>query len=137
VVPAVSARAAFLARTTEPAIDIDMRWLHADLMDKLHDLRGQKEALPAIYDPQHYGASQSFGRELRAAGSAGIVYDSVRRPAGQCVAVLRPRALSHARSTGHIALHWDGRTISHWFTKGAPHALDEALGDSLGDSLIS
>jgi RES domain len=116
-------RGAFLARTAEPAIDIDMRWVHADLLDKLHDLRGQKQALPTIYDPNHYSASQSLGRELRAAGSAGIVYDSVRRPAGQCVAVLRPRALSHARSAGHIALRWDGRTISHWFAKGAPVAL--------------
>jgi hypothetical protein len=118
-------RAAFLARTAEAAIDIDMRWVRADLLDKLHDLRGQKEVLPMIYDPKHYDASQSLGRELRAAGSAGIVYDSVRRPVGQCVAVLRPRALSHARSAGHIALRWDGRTISHWFAKGAPVALGE------------
>jgi RES domain len=118
-------RGAFLARTQEPPIDVDMRWVHADLMDRLHDLRGQKEALPTIYDPNHYGASQALGRELRAAGSAGVVYDSVRRPVGQCVGVLRPRALGNARSAGHIALCWDGRAISHWFAKGAPIALGD------------
>jgi hypothetical protein len=36
--------------------------------------------------------------------------------------VFRPKALSEARAAGHITLHWDGRSISHWFEKGAPHA---------------
>ena len=115
-------RGAFLARTAEAAIDIDLRWIQADLMDKLHDIRGQGAAMPAVYDPTHYGASQDLGRALRAQGSAGIVFESVRRPQGQCVAIFKPKALSKARSVGHIGLHWDGRAISHWFEKGAPHA---------------
>lgn len=116
-------RAAFLLRTHEPAIDIDMRWVQAKLLDKLHDLRGRKADLPGLYDPGHYGASQDFARELRATVSAGIVYDSVRRSAGECVAVFRPKALSEARAAGHITLHWNGRSISHWFEKGAPNTL--------------
>ena len=116
-------RELFLARTAEDAIDIDLRWLHADLMDKLHDVRGQGASLPAVYDPDHYGASQDLSRALRSQGSPGIVYDSVRRPLGQCAAVLKPKTLSHAKTAGHIGLHWDGRAISHWFEKGAPHAL--------------
>ncbi len=115
-------RGAFLARTAEAAIDIDLRWIQADLMDKLHDIRGQGAAMPAVYDLTHYGASQDLGRALRAQGSAGIVFESVRRPQGQCVAIFKPRALSKARAVGHIGLHWDGRAISHWFEKGAPHA---------------
>lgn len=116
-------RGVFLARTAEEAIDIDLRWIHADLMDGLHDLRGQGAAMPTIYDPDRYGASQDLGRALRTQGSQGIVYDSVRRPQGQCAAVFKPRALGNARAVGHIGLHWDGRTISHWFDKGAPHVL--------------
>jgi hypothetical protein len=116
-------RGAFLARTDEAAIDIDLRWIRADLQDKLHDLRGRAAELPAVYDPDRYGASQDLGRALRARQSAGIVYDSVRRAQGQCVAVFKPRALSKATAAGHIGLHWDGRTISHWFEKGAPHAI--------------
>ena len=116
-------RGLFLARTSEEAIDIDLRWLHADLMDKLHELRGQGASMPAVYDPGRYGAGQDLARTLRALGSQGIVYDSVRWPQGQCAAVFRPRALSNARTAGHIGLHWDGRAISHWFEKGVPHAL--------------
>ena len=116
-------RGLFLARTAEEAIDIDLRWLHADLMDELHDLRGQGASMSAVYDPDRYGASQELGRALRSQGSQGIVYNSVRRPQGQCVAVFKPRALSNARTAGQIGLHWDGRTISHWFEKGLPHAL--------------
>ncbi len=119
-------RGAFLARTAEAAIDIDLRWIQADLTTRLHDLRGQGEAMPAIYDRDRYGASQDLARALRAQGSAGIVYDSVRQrhdPAGQCIAVFKPRALSNARAAGHIGLHWDGQQISHWFEKGAPHVL--------------
>ena len=116
-------RAAFLARTAEAAIDIDLRWIHADLMDKLHDLRGVLAAWPAVYDPVSYGASQALGSTLRTNGSAGIVYDSVRHPQGQCVAIFKPRSLSKARAAGHLGLHWDGRAITHWFEKGAPHVL--------------
>ena len=116
-------RAAFLARTAEEAIDIDLRWIQADLMDKLHDLRGQGATMAAVYDPAHYGASQQLGRALRAQGSGGIAFESVRHPEGQCVAVFKPRALSKARAVGHLGLHWDGRAITHWFEKGAPHVL--------------
>jgi hypothetical protein len=119
-------RGAFLARTREEPIDIDLRWVQADLQAPLPDLRGLGETMPAVYDPLHYGASQSLGRALRAQGSPGIVYDSVRQrhdPAGQCVAVFKPRALSNARAAGHIGLHWDGQRISHWFEKGAPRVV--------------
>ena len=116
-------RAAFLERTAEPAIDIDLRWLHADLLDKLHDLRVLVDAMPAVYHPSSYAASQALARTLRGQGSPGIAYRSVRRPEGQCAAILRPNALSNARVAGHLGLHWDGRTISHWYEKGAPHAL--------------
>lgn len=116
-------RAAFLARTVEEAIDIDLRWIQADLMDTLHDLRGQGAAWPDAYDPLSYHASQALGRRLRAQGSAGIAYDSVRQRQGQCVAVFKPRTLRNARAAGHIGLHWDGRAITHWFEKGAPRVI--------------
>ena len=119
-------RGSFLARTAEEAIDIDLRWIQAELMEKFHDLRGQGASMPAVYDPDRYGASQDLGRALRSRNSPGIVYDSVRRrdeQSGQCVAIFKPKALGNARATGHIGLHWDGRAISHWFEKGAPHAV--------------
>ena len=126
-------RARFLARTAEPEIDVDLRWIQADLRQPVHDLRasaapsGDLAAAPAelaaIYHPDHYAAGQALGRALRDAGNPALAYDSVRLAGGQCVAVFIPRALANARPAGHLSLHWDGHRISHWFEKSEPHAL--------------
>jgi RES domain len=122
-------RARFLARTAEPAIDIDLRWIKADLRASAHDIRASATprataaALAEVYHPDHYSASQALGRALRGSGSSTLAFDSVRHPGGQCVAVFVPRVLSRARAVGHLGLHWDGRTITHWFEKREPHAL--------------
>lgn len=140
-------RARFLARTDEPEIDVDLRWIEADLRQPAHDLRSnawptdawpteplradvsahrsdsQFASLSAIYHPEHYAAGQALGRALRDAGCAALAYDSVRRAGGQCVAVFVPRALANARPAGHLSLHWDGQRISHWFEKSEPHAI--------------
>jgi hypothetical protein len=143
-------RARFLARTAEPEIDVDLRWIQADLCQPAHDLR--IAALPAsagssdqpsdqppdqprklaadrsadwaaVYHPEQYAAGQALGRALRTAGSCALAYDSVRRAGGHCVAVFVARALANARPAGHLSLHWDGRRISHWFEKSEPHPL--------------
>jgi hypothetical protein len=31
--------------------------------------------------------------------------------------------LKPAREAAHIALHWDGQRITHWYEKRAPHAV--------------
>jgi hypothetical protein len=113
-------RALFLSRTQEPAIDIDLRLIAAELDAELHDLRPLRETLPALYDPVSYAAGQALGRRLREAGSWGVVYDSVRHPGGTCVGIFRPRGLSHAKQSSHIALHWDGQRITHWYEKRPP-----------------
>lgn len=126
-------RSRFLARTAEPPIDIDLRWIKADLRASVHDIRApftsaMPPAPPAtawteVYDPDHYGASQVLGRALRRLGVSALAFDSVRHPGGQCVAVFVPRVLARARAAGHLGLHWDGLRISHWFEKREPHAL--------------
>ena len=119
-------RAIFLARTAEAEIDLDLRRIEADLAAQAHDIRASAvvpDALAEVYHPQRYAAAQALGRELRQAGAQAIAYDSVRHAGGQCVAVLRPRLLSRPRSAGHIGLHWDGKTITHWYAKGEPQVL--------------
>lgn len=116
-------RALFLARTREPAIDIDLRLITAPLEARLHDLRGLRRSAPQLYDPVHYGAAQALGQQLRAAGSWGVVYHSVRQRGGQCAGVFRPKALKPVREAAHIALHWDGQRITHWYEKRAPQPL--------------
>ena len=114
-------RALFLSRTNEPAMDVDMRAISAQLDAELHDLRGLGKRGHALLDPDDYAAPQAFGRRLREAGSWGVVFASVRHEGGLCVGVFRPKALRHARSGAHIALHWDGARITHWFEKRGLH----------------
>ncbi len=116
-------RAKFLSQTQEPAIDFDMRWVQAKLACPLHELRGTQRALPDIYNPDSYAHSQRFGRALRDKASMGLIYDSVRRDGGECVALFKPKALSRASAKGHIGMHWNGQRISHWYGKDEPSAL--------------
>ena len=119
-------RAVFLARTQEPAIDVDMRLINAHLDAPLHDLRALGKAGAALFDPDHYAAPQALGRRLREAGSWGVQFESVRHAGGRCVGVFRPKALRNAKPGAHIALRWDGQRITHWFEKRGPHALPAA-----------
>lgn len=116
-------RALFLARTAEPPIDLDLRLINATLQAALHDLRPLRGSRPALYDPADYGAARALGLALRTAGSWGVLYHSVRRPGGLCAGVFRPKALQRAREAAHIALHWDGQRITHWYEKRAPKLL--------------
>jgi hypothetical protein len=122
-------RAIFLRFTAEPAIDLDMRLITANVEAELHDLGPVPEAgaapnrFAAVLDPDDYGASQRLGRALRDAASWGVRWPSVRDAEGECVGIFRPRALRHAKAAAHVALHWDGQRITHWFEKQAPHQL--------------
>lgn len=126
-------RGRFLARTAEPEIDIDLRWIQADFRQQAHDIRtpapgsdAMASAWADIYHPEHYGTAQALGRALRDLGSPALAYNSVRHAGGQCLAVFTPRALSNARPAGHMSLHWDGQRISHWFEKSEPHRMAAA-----------
>ena len=108
-------RERFLPETKRAPMHLHMRIYAARLHASMHDLRGMRAVMPKIYDPNSYAESSRFGIKLRAAGSLGIVYDSVRDPGGQCAAVFRPRALSRCREIGHMLYHWDGARISAVF----------------------
>ena len=114
-------RARFLSYTEEPALEVELRCIRADIDARLHDLRGASSR--DLYDPDDYSAAQAVGRKLRAQYSNGIVYDSVRRREGQCVAVFKPKVLSPARQGPHITLVWDGRSITSWYKKSALRSL--------------
>lgn len=47
--------------------------------------------------PQCYSASQTLANKLLFQGSNGIVYPSVRRPSGKCIACFRPALVYHPR----------------------------------------
>jgi hypothetical protein len=110
-------REAFMRATNQPRMQLDQRVYIADLDAALHDIRGQRREQPGLYDRDSYGAAQSFARALRAAGSSGVVYDSVRHEGGQCAAVFRPRALSHCRQEKHLCYVWDGMRVREVYEK--------------------
>lgn len=112
-------RARFLARTAEPAGEIDMRTYLADLKADFTDLRGYGRRKPDLMDPGSYAASQAFGRKQREAGANGIVWDSVRREGGQCVAVFKPKVVGSCRQGPHVCYVWDGSHIIGWYEKSS------------------
>ena len=116
-------RAVFLARTNEAAIDVDMRVITAAVEAPLHDLCRVGKRAAAWLAPDAYGAPQALGRTLRASASWGLLFPSVRHPGGVCVGLFRPKALHHAKAGAHLALHWDGQRITHWYEKRAPRSL--------------
>jgi RES domain-containing protein len=85
----------------------------ADFSAAFHDLRDRSEGSPeeaaAFADclsPSSYVASQHLAEELLAAGSQGVIYPSVRRPGGTCIACFRPSVVSHVRKWYRYRLVW-------------------------------
>lgn len=110
-------REAFMRATSQPRMELDMRVYTVELDGELHGLTGQRDASPDVYDPQDYSASQALAARLRAEGSSGIIYDSVRHADGTCAAIFRPRCLSNPRQERHLCYVWDGRAIPFIYEK--------------------
>ena len=68
----------------------------ADFHGEFHDLRDDSRFKKCL-DPDDYRASQRLGRQLLDAGSAGVVYPSVRHSGGTCIACFRPAMVSNVR----------------------------------------
>jgi hypothetical protein len=87
---------------------VEMRVYSADFAARFHDARPIDDG-HRIYHRADYSASQRLGRELLSAGSNGLVYKSVRRPGGACIACFRPRLVKNVRAAGHYEFRWEGR----------------------------
>lgn len=110
-------RELFMRATQQPRIELDMRAYLVDLVGKLHDLRGWKRTHPLAYHEDSYAVGQNLAGRLRAGGSNGIVYDSVRHAGGECAAVFLPRLLSNCRQERHLCYVWDGSRIADVYEK--------------------
>jgi RES domain len=107
----------FLRATAESAMHLPMRLYHVAIDARLHDLRPIGAVPQAVYDPADYGAAQALGARLRGAGSAGVVYRSVRRAAGQCAGLFRPRGASHCVHAAYLLYAWDGARFTDVYEK--------------------
>jgi hypothetical protein len=90
----------------------DYAELIADFFGGFHDLRGAGGAWESILhiDPAiAYPAGQALAVRLRKeAGSAGIVYPSVRHEGGTCLVAFRPDLVQNLRQGGIWRLEWQG-----------------------------
>jgi hypothetical protein len=107
-------RERFLRATKEAPIGINMRSYASDIDAQFHDIRGMQSTAPELYapDPGNYGPAQALGKHLRANGSDGLAYDSVRDPGGECAAIFRPKIPSRPTQETRFRYEWDGTTIS-------------------------
>ncbi|CAN5299467.1 RES family NAD+ phosphorylase [soil metagenome] len=109
----------FLRATQEGPLQLPMRLYAVRIDARLHDLRGHAPANQAVHDPDRYGAAQALGRQLRDAGSNGVVYRSVRRAGGQCAGLFKPRAARDCTHAAHLLYAWDGEQFGDVYEKVA------------------
>ena len=102
-------RERFLAATSESPCDLEVRCYRTSINALLHDLRG---GWSAEHDPDSYVASVALARKLRSEGSDGLVFDSVRDPGGECVAVFYPDRVAPCVQSEHFIYRWDGKRVS-------------------------
>lgn len=79
----------------------------ADFSASFHDARGARGARTWL-DPDSYVVSQALAEELLEAGSLGIVYPSVRRAGGTCLACFRPALVTNVRRDRTYRFTWRG-----------------------------
>lgn len=79
----------------------------ADFAASFHDLRGA-DGDRALLDPGSYVESQALAETLLDAGSLGVVYPSVRRSGGTCLACFRPALVSNVRKGKTYRFTWTG-----------------------------
>ncbi|MBV9390394.1 MAG: RES family NAD+ phosphorylase [Verrucomicrobia bacterium] len=85
---------------------VEMRLYLADFDAEFHDIRGP--GFSKYYNPDSYADSQALSELLLAQRSNGILYRSVRRPAGNCIACFRPRLVKNVRPSAHFEYRWAG-----------------------------
>lgn len=86
------------------------RAYRATLAGSYLDIRGQQGARPDVYASDSYAASQALGESVRAAGGAGILYDSLRHAGGVNAVAHRPRNVRDVVQTDHYEIAVEARS---------------------------
>jgi hypothetical protein len=82
----------------------------ADFRGEFHDIRGDS-CFAECLDSNSYAASQKLARELLGAGSAGIVYPSVRHIGGTCIACFRPALVNNVRKGDQLSVEFENASV--------------------------
>ncbi len=108
-------RAVFMSHTDEDPGEIDMRVYIGEVLQPMHDIRST--AYDDLHAPDDWSPAQAFGLLMKENSSWGLVYRSVRHSEGECIAALRPPAISIPTQGPHLSYIWNGKTISNIFEK--------------------
>jgi RES domain len=90
----------------------------ADFTGSFHDLRPESIAeekrarFTACLDPASYIESQKVAVDLLHQGSIGVIYPSVRRPGGTCIACFQPSVVANVRKGNRFRLTWSRNRVS-------------------------
>jgi len=88
------------------------RELVAGFTTGLHDLRDIDDEILFNKDPAiAYPASQALAVQLIGIGSNGVLYHSVRRPGGHCLAGFRPNNVQNIRQGSTWEFEWNGSPV--------------------------
>lgn len=87
---------------------VQMRQYLADFDAMFHDIRGADPTFAPYHNPDSWTAAQALGDDLRKQGSNGLVFNSVRRAGGACIACYRPALVLNVRPAAHYEYRWKG-----------------------------
>jgi hypothetical protein len=104
--------ARFMHRTGErPGWTSQFREIVLSVAADLHDLREGRGPRDPKLDPDRYETSRQWAKNLKAGGSEGVVYPSVRYPGGACVGLFYPDCAADPVQGRHLDYHWDGTRV--------------------------
>jgi hypothetical protein len=107
---------AFARDSGDPPRAEDMRVLVGTVAAEFEDVTALPEAeRQAVLDPDFYGTSQVYAKQIRAAGVNGVAYPSVRHDGGQCIGAFRPRAVGIPHQERHLKYRWNGERADRYF----------------------
>jgi len=90
----------------------------ADFRHEFHDLRKDSGFVDCL-NPNSYADSQALGFELLNSGSAGVVYPSVRRKAGVCIACFRPPLVLNVREGAKVTFTFRQAELAAFAVEGS------------------
>jgi hypothetical protein len=80
----------------------------ADFSAEFHAIRRDRQFADCLA-PDSYVASQGLAQQLLDSGSLGLIYPSVRRKGGMCIACFRPALVMNVRKASTYRFAWGGK----------------------------
>lgn len=108
------------ASAQAPGWTSQFRELVLNVRARPHDVRGGGQEFSRLLDLEDYTAAQALASLLRAAGSEGIAYPSMRDRGGECIGLFYPDIARNVRQGRHLDYHWDGRRVDLVREHGTP-----------------